>query len=729
MKARDVGGQQSGDSSSDEFEVISNDAGAEDARSEIASSVDFGESGDESLPQEFSKEFMEVMKSMDKSGKLNSAHSSQEMHDEAKNFRSEIASSIDNGESESLPQDGEHSIEFLQWVKSLTTSSEDKSGKLNSVCSTQESDTGDDEVTWLSKSQMSQQLYKTSSPVASASIPQELSFENKIDAVYKNAEEREEKGKKAYEKMEMPLTRLQQQQLTARIRELEEELAAKKQSKTSEPLLCSPAVSELLEQQLEARIRDLEEKNRIARNELEKKLEQQRQQQLTARIRELEEELAAEKQSKASALLLGPPDVSDQEVRQIVEALKIALKWSKQTAQFPIAQAEPETSKSKTTVDLQLREIVNRLKATNCPEERKNVYADLKKTPHLFAAFLNMNKLNNKVPIAQAELPTTSKAVQKPSLEEEVTDQTKATRRLIAKDFLYTIPIATPKFETSKTVFKPSLEEYVEDLRVQQDDLTSERDRIIKHIWKMNENSPISRLDKKQPNEQRQEQLMGRTRELEQFPIEQAVLPPAPKTVRKPSLEEEVADRMETALRCKDVDLADQAQIMQLIQEESRWVERAAKEQIPLRRIQQEWETIQRDGWPASFGGSPSETDMFCWHIIFVGPAGTPYEDDIFTLSCVFPTDYPDSPPKVCFTTPIQHPNVDREGNVGLEILQSKWTSDINVVKVLQSIYAFIVEPDLDNAVNQDIAEVYKINRDLYFANAIEWKQYCNRFK
>ncbi|KAI1729114.1 histone acetylation protein domain-containing protein [Ditylenchus destructor] len=53
--------------------------------------------------------------------------------------------------------------------------------------------------------------------------------------------------------------------------------------------------------------------------------------------------------------------------------------------------------------DPQLRQIITRLKATNSPEERKNVFADLKKTPHLFAAFLKMNKQDQSGPSNQQQ--------------------------------------------------------------------------------------------------------------------------------------------------------------------------------------------------------------------------------------------------------------------------------------------------------------------------------------
>lgn len=45
-----------------------------------------------------------------------------------------------------------------------------------------------------------------------------------------------------------------------------------------------------------------------------------------------------------------------------------------------------------TSSDSQLNQIMSRLNATTNSEERKNVFANLKKTPHLFAAFLKINK-------------------------------------------------------------------------------------------------------------------------------------------------------------------------------------------------------------------------------------------------------------------------------------------------------------------------------------------------
>uniref|UniRef100_A0A915EGW6 histone acetyltransferase n=1 Tax=Ditylenchus dipsaci TaxID=166011 RepID=A0A915EGW6_9BILA len=56
------------------------------------------------------------------------------------------------------------------------------------------------------------------------------------------------------------------------------------------------------------------------------------------------------------------------------------------------SQDPSQMGQMKHSQDPQLRQIIARLKATTSPEERKSVFADLKKTPHLFAAFLKMNK-------------------------------------------------------------------------------------------------------------------------------------------------------------------------------------------------------------------------------------------------------------------------------------------------------------------------------------------------
>ena len=47
------------------------------------------------------------------------------------------------------------------------------------------------------------------------------------------------------------------------------------------------------------------------------------------------------------------------------------------------------------------------------------------------------------------------------------------------------------------------------------------------------------------------------------------------------------------------------------------------------------------------------------WKVVFEGPEESPYEDGIFTLNFIFPSNYPTKGPEARFITPMFHPNVD----------------------------------------------------------------------
>ena len=66
------------------------------------------------------------------------------------------------------------------------------------------------------------------------------------------------------------------------------------------------------------------------------------------------------------------------------------------------------------------------------------------------------------------------------------------------------------------------------------------------------------------------------------------------------------------------------------------------------------------------------------------------------------------SPPKVLFNTQIYHPNIDMQGRVCLDILKKNWTPALQIRSVLLSIQALLAEPDPDDFLNIEAADLWK---------------------
>ena len=102
---------------------------------------------------------------------------------------------------------------------------------------------------------------------------------------------------------------------------------------------------------------------------------------------------------------------------------------------------------------------------------------------------------------------------------------------------------------------------------------------------------------------------------------------------------------------------------------------------------------------------------MFKWEGIIVGPSGTPYEGGMFKLNIEFPPDYPYKGPKVTFDTSIYHCNINRAGQICLDILKDKWSPVLTIGKVLLSICSLLSDPNPDDPLSPSIAEEFANNR------------------
>jgi len=107
--------------------------------------------------------------------------------------------------------------------------------------------------------------------------------------------------------------------------------------------------------------------------------------------------------------------------------------------------------------------------------------------------------------------------------------------------------------------------------------------------------------------------------------------------------------------------------------------------------------------------------DITHWEAIIIGPTDTPYANEIMNLDIKFPEDYPFKPPKIKFTKPIWHPNINSSsGDICLDILKSNWSPALSIMKVLMSISSLLEDPNPDDPYNSKAADEYKNNRNKF---------------
>lgn len=131
---------------------------------------------------------------------------------------------------------------------------------------------------------------------------------------------------------------------------------------------------------------------------------------------------------------------------------------------------------------------------------------------------------------------------------------------------------------------------------------------------------------------------------------------------------------------------------------------------MALKRLQKEVTEIQKDT-PVNCSAGPNNNDLFNWEATIIGPTETPYEGGIFKLKILFPADYPFKPPKITFETPIYHPNINANGGICLDILKDQWSPALNITKVLLSICSLLDEPNPDDPLMPEIAQLFKSNK------------------
>ncbi|PIA53058.1 hypothetical protein AQUCO_01000730v1 [Aquilegia coerulea] len=128
------------------------------------------------------------------------------------------------------------------------------------------------------------------------------------------------------------------------------------------------------------------------------------------------------------------------------------------------------------------------------------------------------------------------------------------------------------------------------------------------------------------------------------------------------------------------------------------------------------------DGFSA---GLVHDNNIFEWSVIISGPPDTLYDGGFFNAIMSFPSDYPNNPPSVRFTSDMWHPNVYPDGKVcisilhapgddphGYELASERWNPIHTVESIVLSIISMLATPNDESPANVEAAKEWRDNRD-----------------
>jgi ubiquitin-conjugating enzyme E2 D/E len=139
---------------------------------------------------------------------------------------------------------------------------------------------------------------------------------------------------------------------------------------------------------------------------------------------------------------------------------------------------------------------------------------------------------------------------------------------------------------------------------------------------------------------------------------------------------------------------------------------------MALKRLKKEYDELLKDELLTCSATPINHDDLFEWRAKINGPKDTPYENGIFDLIMIFPTDYPFKPPKINFITKIYHPNINSNGGICLDILKDAWSPALTISKILLSICSLLADPNPNDPLVPEIAKLYNEDREKYDYNA-----------
>ncbi|CAG2111369.1 unnamed protein product [Medioppia subpectinata] len=141
---------------------------------------------------------------------------------------------------------------------------------------------------------------------------------------------------------------------------------------------------------------------------------------------------------------------------------------------------------------------------------------------------------------------------------------------------------------------------------------------------------------------------------------------------------------------------------------------------IARNRLAKELEEIERNP-PIELSVGPVDDNLFHWEGILHGPLDSPYEGGLFRFRVDFTADYPNKAPKIRFISRVFHPNISRNGDICVDLLQKQWSSAYTLTQAMICISSLLTDPNTGSPLNPMSAQLYETDRQKYNSTVREW--------
>lgn len=112
----------------------------------------------------------------------------------------------------------------------------------------------------------------------------------------------------------------------------------------------------------------------------------------------------------------------------------------------------------------------------------------------------------------------------------------------------------------------------------------------------------------------------------------------------------------------------------------------------------------------------PDPSNLYVFNLSIIPQEGY-YKQGKFNFKVDISNDFPITPPKIRCLNRIYHPNIDLEGNVCLNILREDWSPVLNLNSILIGLNFLFLEPNPNDPLNKDSANVLVKNKRLFTSN------------